>query len=118
MRWVTNSSWKDERGDEKGRSFFVGSAKGEPERTKCPREQGSHLGLILQGAEIRLFSWEEAAGAPGGGQIWVPRKAQERNGRWKHLFGSRRRRKALQGEAQERWILKEGCKGGKSKGSR
>jgi hypothetical protein len=58
MRWVTNSSEKGEREDEKGRRFFVGSAKREPERTKSPREQGSHLGLNLQGAEIRLFSWD------------------------------------------------------------
>jgi hypothetical protein len=58
MRWVTNSLEKGEREDEKGRRFFVGSAKREPERTKSPREQGSHLGLNLQGAEIRLFSWD------------------------------------------------------------
>jgi hypothetical protein len=68
MRWVTNSSEKGERENGKGRRFFVGSAKREPERTKSPREQGSHLGLILRGAEIRLFSWEEVAGAPGGGR--------------------------------------------------
>lgn len=68
MRWVTNSSFKGERENEKGRRFFVGSAKREPERTKSPRKQGSHLGLILRGAEIRLFSWEEVAGAPGEGR--------------------------------------------------
>lgn len=36
----------------------------------------------------------------------------------KLLFGSRERSKALKGEAQERWILKEGFKGGKSEESR
>jgi hypothetical protein len=68
MRWVTNSSFKGERENEKGRCFLVGPAKREPERTKGPREQGSHLGLTLQGAEIRLFSWEEVAGAPDEGR--------------------------------------------------
>ena len=68
MRWVTNSLSKGERENEKGRRFFVGSAKREPERTKSPRKQGSHLGLILRGAEIRLFSWEEVAGAPDEGR--------------------------------------------------
>jgi hypothetical protein len=68
MRWVTNSSCKGEREDGKGRRFFVGSAKREPERTRSPRKQGSHLELILQGAEIRLFSWEEVAEAPGEGR--------------------------------------------------
>jgi hypothetical protein len=118
MRWVTNSSSKSEREDGKGRRFFVGSAKGAPERTKRPREQGSHLGLTLQGAEIRLFSWEEVAGAPGRGSSEVLQEAQERNEKRKRFIGSRERRKALQGEAQERWILKEGFKGGKSYGSR
>jgi hypothetical protein len=68
LRWVTNSACKGEREDGKGRRFFVGSAKGKPERTKSPREQGSHLELNLRGAEIRLFSWEEVAGAPGEGR--------------------------------------------------
>jgi hypothetical protein len=47
LRWVTNSAFKGEREDEKGRRFFVGSAKRKPERTKGPREQGSHLGLNI-----------------------------------------------------------------------
>lgn len=42
--------------------------KGEPERTKGPRKQGSHLELILRGAEIRLSSWDKVAGAPGEGR--------------------------------------------------
>jgi hypothetical protein len=80
MRWVTNSSCKGEREKEEGRRFFFGSAKRRPERTKSPREQGSHLGLNLQGAEIRLFSWDKVAGAPGRGSSEVLQKAQERNG--------------------------------------
>jgi hypothetical protein len=88
--------------------------KREPERTKGPRKQGSHLELILRGAEIRLSSWEEAAGAPGGGRKGFHRKRRSGAERRKLLFGSRRRRKALQGEAHECWILKEGFEGEKS----
>jgi len=41
-------------------------------------------------------------------------EAQERSGERKLSIGSRGRRKALKGEAQECWVLKEGFKGGKS----
>jgi hypothetical protein len=68
MGLETTSSRKGERGKEEGRSFFFGSAKGVPERAKGPGEQGSHLGLNLQGAEIRLLPWEETAGAPDEGR--------------------------------------------------
>jgi hypothetical protein len=81
LRWVTNSTCKGERENGKGRGFSVGSAKRRPERTKSPREQGSHLGLNIQGAEIRLFSWEEVAGAPGEGRkVFTGSARAEREG--------------------------------------
>jgi hypothetical protein len=59
----------------------------------------------------RLETWEEAVEATGQGRGGFVRKAQERRERFERIFRSRIRRKALKGEAQECWRLKEASEG-------
>jgi hypothetical protein len=60
---------------------------------------------------VRLSLWDETAGAPAQGLDGFCGKAQERMKQLESAVRSQRRRKALKGETQERWGLKQAPKG-------
>jgi hypothetical protein len=56
---------------------------------------------------VRLFSRDQTAGAPLRGRNRLRRKVQGRRGGSERIYRPGERSKALKGEAQERWGLKE-----------
>jgi hypothetical protein len=56
---------------------------------------------------IWLLWWEQAVGAPVQSWKQVCRKAQERREKFERVFRPLERRKALKGESQECWELRE-----------
>jgi hypothetical protein len=87
--------------------------EGEPKRPESPREQKVPPRINRSGSKrgTRLTGREKAAGAPVSSSERFDRKAPERRERRETFFRSFCRRKALKGEAQECWRLKEASKG-------
>lgn len=99
-----------------GEDFFIGWIEGESKRRKSPREHvvpsrtkplGSDKGHGFKGGRKPLKHRSKAE------RFW--RKVQERRDEGAILHRSPLRRKALKGEAQECWELKEASKGLRSK---
>jgi hypothetical protein len=69
--------------------------------------------LTLREAQrgTRLLWWDQVAGTPARGLERFCEKAYERKGETERLHRSPERRKALKGESQERWELKEASQG-------
>lgn len=83
-----------------------------PKGQKAQESKGPYLELTPRGAyrRVQLFRWDQTAGAPVRSPTGFCRKAQERKREVERVHGPRERNKALKGEAQERWRLKETAK--------
>jgi hypothetical protein len=99
---------KDEREKRKGRCFFLGSAERRPERSEGPREQGPRPELLLRGLQgYGDRSGRKSLERRGEARRGVFRKRRSGESFSKEEFDHFDGEKALKGEAQERWGLKE-----------
>lgn len=106
------------KGEEKrGDDFFLGRFERKPEELESPGEQIRPRPELILWVAVRgtalsvgINRWSSA-----GKLIEFSRKVQERNGSWETDSESPKGRKALEGEAQERWRLKKASKVGAAK---